>query len=62
MNLRHSYTIAALQAGDSPIIVQEQLGHYSSAFTMDVYAEAFGTMRRAHQDRMEEYIKNVSGS
>jgi hypothetical protein len=37
-DLRHSYAISALQAGDSVKNVQEQLGHYSSAFTMDIYA------------------------
>lgn len=44
-NLRHSYAINALQTGDSPKVVQEQLGHYSSAFTMDTYAEVSKTMR-----------------
>lgn len=59
-DLRHSYAIAALQNGDSPKDVQEQLGHYSSAFTMDTYAEVSDTMRRASQDRMERFIKQVS--
>ena len=59
-DMRHSYAINALQNGDSPKEVQEQLGHYSSAFTMDVYADVSATMRRASQDRMERYIKKVS--
>lgn len=59
-DLRHSYAIAALQNGDSPKDVQEQLGHYSSAFTMDTYAEVSDTMRKASQDRMERFIKQVS--
>ena len=37
----------ALQAGDSIKAVQEQLGHYSTAFTMDVYAAVSDTMRHA---------------
>ena len=40
--------------------VQEQLGHYSSAFTMDTYAAVSETMRKASQARMEALIKNVS--
>lgn len=59
-DLRHSYAIAALQNGDSPKMVQEQLGHYSSAFTMDIYADVSKTMRAASQERMEQFIKQVS--
>ena len=59
-DLRHSYAINALQNGDSPKDVQEQLGHYSSAFTLDTYAEVSDTMRKASQDRMELFIKQVS--
>ena len=60
-DLRHSYAISALQAGDSVKNVQEQLGHYSSAFTMDIYAAVSDTMRRDSQDRMEAVFKAVSG-
>lgn len=59
-DLRHSYAINALQNGDSPKEVQEQLGHYSSAFTMDTYAEVSETMRKESQARMERFIKRVS--
>jgi len=59
-DLRHSYAVNALQAGDSVKDVQEQLGHYSSAFTMDVYAAVSNTMRKQSQDRMEQLFKEVS--
>lgn len=59
-DLRHSYAVNALQAGDSVKDVQEQLGHYSSAFTLDTYAAVSDTMRKASQARMEALIKNVS--
>ena len=58
--LRHSYAVNALQAGDSVKAVQEQLGHYSSAFTMDVYAAVSDTMRKDSQKRMEGLFKAVS--
>lgn len=45
-DLRHSYAVNAIQAGDSIKAVQEQLGHYSSAFTMDTYAAVSDTMRK----------------
>lgn len=60
-DLRHSYAVNALQAGDSVKAVQEQLGHYSSAFTMDVYAAVSDTMRKDSQKRMEGLFKAVSG-
>lgn len=56
----YSYAVNALQAGDSVKDVQEQLGHYSSAFTMDTYAAVSETMRKASQVRMEALIKSVS--
>ena len=59
-DLRHSYAINALQAGDSIKAVQEQLGHYSSAFTLDTYAAVSDTMRKGSQDKMEALIKAVS--
>lgn len=59
-DLRHSCAILALQAGCSVKAVQEQLGHYSSAFTMDVYAAVSDTMRQDTQTRMESVIKEVS--
>ena len=60
MPLGHSYAVNALQAGDSVKAVQEQLGHYSSAFTMDVYAAVSDTMRKDSQERMEGLFKAVS--
>lgn len=59
-DLRHSYAISALQGGDSVKSVQEQLGHYSSAFTLDTYADVSKQMRKETQDIMERYIKQVS--
>lgn len=59
-DLRHSCAILALQAGCSIKAVQEQLGHYSSAFTMDVYASVSDTMKKDTQDKMEALIKQVS--
>ena len=59
-DLRHSYAVAALQAGDSVKNVQEQLGHYSSAFTMDTYADVSETMRQDSRNKMEALIRSVS--
>jgi len=59
-DLRHSYAINALQNGDSPKNVCDQLGHYSTAFTMDTYAATSNTMRKESQDRMEQYILKLA--
>lgn len=59
-DLRHSYAINALQSGDSIKAVQEQLGHYSSAFTMDTYAAVSNKMQKDSQDRMEHFIQSVT--
>lgn len=58
-DLRHSCAILALQSGCSVKAVQEQLGHYSSAFTMDVYGAVSDTMRQDTQERLEQAFKQA---
>ena len=60
-DLRHSYAVNALQAGDSAKIVSEQLGHYSAAFTLDTYAAVSKTMRKESQEHMEQLFQAVTG-
>jgi integrase len=52
----------ALQNGCSTKAVSDMLGHYSSSFTMDVYAAVSETMKQDTRERMEQYIQRVSGS
>lgn len=59
-DLRHSYAVAALQAGDDIKTVQGNLGHHAASFTLDVYGHVTEEMKRASADRMEEYIKGIS--
>lgn len=58
-DLRHSCAIMALQAGCSVKAVQDQLGHYSSAFTMDVYAAVSNTMLEDSRQRMEGLLQQA---
>lgn len=60
-DLRHSYAVAALQAGDDVKTVQGNLGHHAASFTLDVYGHVTEDMKQASADRMEQYIKNVVG-
>lgn len=58
-DLRHSYAVAALQAGDDIKTVQENLGHHSAAFTLDVYGHVTEQMKKESAKRMEGFIKDV---
>ncbi|MCD8190715.1 MAG: site-specific integrase [Clostridiales bacterium] len=60
-DMRHSCAIMALQSGANVKSVQEMLGHYSSAFTMDTYAAVSKTMMDDTRTRMEELFDAVSG-
>ena len=55
-SLRHSYAVAALQSGDDIKTVQENLGHYTAAFTLDVYGHVTDKMRQDSANRMQQYI------
>ena len=55
-DLRHIYAVPSIQAGDDIKTVQESLGHYSAAFTLDVYGHVTEQMKRSSSERMEQYI------
>ena len=58
-DLRHSYSVAAIRAGDDIKTVQGNLGHATAAFTLDVYGHVTDQMKQASASRMESYIKDV---
>ena len=59
-DLRHSYAVAALQAGDDIKTVQGNLGHHTASFTLDVYGHVTEQMKQASAVRMEAFIQSVS--
>ena len=59
-DLRHSYAVAALQSGDNVKTVQQNLGHHTAAFTLDVYGHVSESMKRESAERMEAFINTVS--
>lgn len=61
-DLRHSYAFAAIQSGDDIKTVQENLGHATAAFTLDVYGHVTSQMKKASADRMEQFIKQVTAA
>ncbi len=58
-DLRHSYAVASIRAGDDIKTVQGNLGHATAAFTLDVYGHVTDQMKQASADRMEGFIKAV---
>ncbi|MDI3536523.1 MAG: integrase [Eubacteriaceae bacterium] len=58
-DLRHSFAVVSIQAGDDIKTVQENLGHHSAAFTMDTYAHVTDAMRKASSDRMNAFIDTL---
>lgn len=59
-DLRHSYAVAAIRAGDDIKTVQGNLGHATASFTLDVYGHVTEQMKRASASRMEQFIQSVS--
>jgi integrase len=59
-DMRHSYAVAALQAGDDIKTVQENLGHHTAAFTLDVYGHVTERMKKDSAARMDKFIRSVT--
>jgi len=58
-DLRHTFAVNSLQAGDDFKTVSESLGHATAAFTLDVYGHVSDEMRKQHAARQQEYIKTL---
>ncbi len=52
-DLRHSYATVSLELGESPKVVQDQLGHASITMTLDLYGHVTPTMQQAAAERLE---------
>lgn len=50
-----------IENGEDIKTLQENLGHATASFTMDIYAHASWKMRQQSADRMKQYIQRVSG-
>lgn len=57
--LRHTYAVMSLQEGDDVKTVQENLGHATAAFTLDVYGHVSEKMKQDSADRTEKLIKKM---
>lgn len=61
-DLRHTYAVNSLRAGDDIKTVQENLGHATASFTLSTYAHATPGMKRESAKRMTEFIHSVQGA
>ena len=58
-DLRHTYAVNSIRAGDDIKTVQENLGHATAAFTLDFYGHYTDDMRRASSAHMQEFISTI---
>jgi integrase len=52
----------SLANGDDAKTLQDALGHYSAAFTLDVYGHVTQKMKRDSADRMQDFITSLEKS
>lgn len=58
-DLRHTFAVMSLQAGDDIKTVQGNLGHHTAAFTLDVYGHVTDQMKHESASRMQRYIDGI---
>ena len=58
-DMRHTFAVTALRAGVNVKAVQESLGHFSAAFTLDVYATATEEMQRESANQLEAFYSTL---
>lgn len=59
-DLRHSYAVLSLQSGCDIKTVQENLGHYAAAFTLDTYAHVTQAMRKDGADKLNRLLDELA--
>ena len=58
-DLRHTFAVNSLQEGDDIKTVQENLGHATAAFTLQVYAHVSDRMKEESANRQQEMIRRL---
>lgn len=58
-DLRHTFAVISIEAGDDYKTIQNNMGHYSASFTLDVYGFCTNEMRIKSSKRLESYYKKM---
>lgn len=58
-DLRHTYAVTALQEGDDYKTLQQNLGHATASFTLDIYGHVSERMKQESAKRMDKYYHKV---
>jgi len=58
-DMRHTYAVNAIRAGDDVKTVQANMGHATAAFTLDKYGHFTERMKQDSAARMESFMKEV---
>jgi len=58
-DLRHTYAVFSLRAGDDIKTLQDNLGHHTAAFTLDVYGHVTEEMKKASADRQQVLVEKL---
>lgn len=61
-DLRHSFAVTSLYAGDDIKTVQANLGHATAQFTLDVYGHVTQKMRQDSANRMQQFYDQLKAS
>lgn len=56
-DLRHTYAVNSIRAGDDIKTIQGNLGHATAAFTLNVYAHFTNEMKQDSASRMNDFAK-----
>lgn len=59
-DLRHSFAVTSLYAGDDIKTVQANLGHATAQFTLDVYGHVTQKMRQDSANRMQQFFNQIT--
>lgn len=59
-DLRHTFAVSSIRAGDDIKTIQGNLGHATASFTLDVYGHFTEDMKKESSQRMEHFIENIS--
>lgn len=58
-DLRHTFAVISIEAGDDYKTIQNNMGHYSASFTLDVYGFCTNEMRLKSSQRLDNYYNEM---